>query len=419
MNKELFKICDNLIFWLTVFLIITFFVFGQYVWGSLVIIAIICSILVLTLIVNKGKISIKIFPFQVFTVLFVVYCLLNATWARDAKQTFEKATTIFSIILFYTFLDVYYRRFFNVTRLIKAVLWAGYFLVGYSFLFYKPTTVVQTLLSGNRLPNAFTNVNGLALVASFAIIIEVYFLIFSKASWRSVLTLPSAILVLATGSRKALLFLVVGVAVLLFIKFAKNNLIKALFFLLACLVFGFLSYKIIERIDAFNGIIQRFESLVAVIAGKTATDSGDVWRLAYLEVGKEQFRRTPLLGFGIGNSGYITMPLGRVTYLHNNYIELLACGGIVGTVIYYSAYLYLFYAFIRYRRVKSDETVVCIVLMIITLLLDIGMVSYYDKFTYFCMYLFFAQARNCRDTTLALERRFNKNRCSTKLLEAV
>ena len=66
-----------------------------------------------------------------------------------------------------------------------------------------------------------------------------------------------------------------------------------------------------------------------------------------------------------------------------NYVEILAGGGLVGFLIYYSFYCYVFGSFIRYRRYCSIETFICAVLLVMLLVDDYANVTYYLKDTYF------------------------------------
>ena len=79
---------------------------------------------------------------------------------------------------------------------------------------------------------------------------------------------------------------------------------------------------------------------------------------------------------------------GNAHYLHNNYMEMLACGGIVGFLIHYWIYVYLLRVYIKNFKHHEKEFNICFVLLIFKLIMDIGAVSYYSKTTYFYLLLF-------------------------------
>ena len=81
-------------------------------------------------------------------------------------------------------------------------------------------------------------------------------------------------------------------------------------------------------------------------------------------------------------------------YLHNNYIELLAGGGIIGAAVYYSMYVYLLTKTWKLRLYKNDEYGICLIVMLLLLIVDWGSVSCYSKSTYFYFMLFNLQVKN-------------------------
>ena len=127
-----------------------------------------------------------------------------------------------------------------------------------------------------------------------------------------------------------------------------------------------------------------------MVLGNGTRGQNSAWiRFAYTELGLKLFKENPILGIGIGNANlYTQMYYGNNHYLHNNYVELLACGGIVGFTIYYSIWIYLLITFIRYRKFREKEYDICLILFLINLILDYGAVSYYDKSRYVFLLLY-------------------------------
>jgi len=396
MKKANIKIYNDIIWVLTVVLLICFSVFNQYSWGSSVMFLIIGAILAVTLVGDKGKVNIEFSKFHWYIIIFGVFCLLSSFWAQDRGASIEKAITVFSLLICYSILFVFYRRFLSIEMLLKAVVWSGYIVVLYSFASFGVDNIINTLLAGERLPNSFSNINGLALVAAFSIVIDFYYGIYKKFTYRNLLMIPSIIFILASVSRKALVFVVLGIAFIVFAKIAKKSIVKALVLLLVFAVIVVIAYNEMHKYEVFSGIVDRVDSLIGVVLKQEVSDSGDVWRVSYQEVGVKQFLKTPILGVGIDNSYLITAPLGRETYLHNNYIELLACGGIVGLIIYYSIYIYIFYVLLKYKTVKDSLNVICIILALLILIMDVGMVTYYDKINYFYTFLLFLHCENIK-----------------------
>ena len=87
--------------------------------------------------------------------------------------------------------------------------------------------------------------------------------------------------------------------------------------------------------------------------------------------------------------------MGKSAYLHCNYAELAADGGVLGLISYYIIYIYLLYKEMKY--VKYDNSaVLVIVLVLVRLLTDWGAVSYYTKSTYFYIMIYYLHVNTMR-----------------------
>ena len=143
--------------------------------------------------------------------------------------------------------------------------------------------------------------------------------------------------------------------------------------------------------------------MVSAVTGVGKTDRSATTRLALIDVGLAQFKRTPILGVGMGSGHLVAWKyLNKSFYLHNNFAEVLAGGGLVGFTIYYSIYAYIFVRFFRYRRYATLETAVCVTLLIMALVEDYASVTYYAKETYFYLMLGFLETeklkRDCQSS---------------------
>lgn len=76
-------------------------------------------------------------------------------------------------------------------------------------------------------------------------------------------------------------------------------------------------------------------------------------------------------------------------YLHNNYWEMLADGGIIGFIIYYWIYAFILKKMIKFRRLSDGEFVICFTFLILSLILDNAAVSYLSKTTYYKLLFIF------------------------------
>ena len=115
----------------------------------------------------------------------------------------------------------------------------------------------------------------------------------------------------------------------------------------------------------------------------------------------------PILGVGIGNARYYCS-MGY-TYLHNNYVELLACGGIVGFIIYYMPYMYLISQFYKNRAYLNEYSIMILFILSGVIMMDYGSVSYYSKSTYFFLMVCFLHLNNLKDYVLKQKNTIKKN----------
>ena len=201
------------------------------------------------------------------------------------------------------------------------------------------------------------------------------------------------------------MFVVAGVALLFVFKsFRSANIVNSLAKLvtyLTVLIVGFIG---ILQLPMFSEILERMSSMVEAFTG-TGGDSSTIVRLMLVDIGWDLFHQSPLIGVGIHNPSVYTYSIFGIEnyYLHNNYIELLAGTGIIGVVTYYSMYVYLVYNMLRYHDLHSNEYVMVFILLMSQLVMDMGLVSYESKSTYFYMMLFYMEVQILRAKREALD----------------
>lgn len=390
------RISEKIIWCLTVVLISSFYIFDLSKWGSIILVIITISIFSISIIANNGITKFSIKPFHLFILLFALFCMFSSSWATYPKDSFQKGITIIKILICMTILEMYYSKFNSIKNIINAVMWAGFVVVFYAIIYYGLDRIKFTLASGSRLESSFANINLIAIAASISILIMVYniFFIEKKRIYLVVFAIPSIIMVAASGSRKALMLSILGVVMIVLFRYTTRSFFITLFrwvLLSSILLIVLVS---ILSLPIFSNVNQRMNGLISLITNTGVVDHSAWIREQYIHFGIIQFTKTPFIGIGIGNSHFITIQVeGLATYLHNNYVELLACGGIIGFTIYYCIYIYLFYSIFKLRKYKSDYTLLCVILMIILLIMDYGMVTYYSKITYFYFLVFFMEVQ--------------------------
>ena len=350
----------------------------------------------LVLILSDFKLHIG--SFHKYVTAFYVYCIMSVFWAWNYKYVLYRSTTILEIFICMCVLYDYYLKLNNITILLKIIVWSGYVVMIYSFFYYGWDAMYAMALSGVRVSNDLANVNSICMFAATSVIIDVYLSLYGKARWSLLLAIPTVILIAFMQSRKAL-FMVLFAPTLLYVYKNSDNLTKDIRPIMR-IVLGFmvLGFVVVLFSDSsfFTGLANRMKSLYSGLTGSGETDASTQLRMEMINEGLKQFKQTPLLGIGIGNSLVLTsQQLGETAYLHNNYVELLACGGLTGFLLYYRIHFYLLRNLFRFRK-RNPVAILFILMIITTLFTDYGAVSYYSKTTYFYFMLFFVFLENCR-----------------------
>lgn len=373
---------------LVAFLIMCFYLFELESWGRYVLIGVTLVVTTIFCINNNFSLPIKLCAFHSQVLLFSLYCFASGVWAWNPSLAISKGITILSILLCFSFLFIYYDYCDRVESLIFSIMLAGYGIVLYTFSFYGFASIVSVARGATRLGNDYTNINSVGMVASISCIIQYHYFLEKRYRWFSVLAIPALLMIAATQSRKALVMLVLGIFLLSMINSGNKSRAKQFLKIIsACFIFFILIWSI-SNLSIFAGSSGRMREMFLSFG----SNGQETYRQFFRRVGFEQFKKTPIFGIGMGNSAELLESVGYLrTYLHDNYIELLACGGIVGFLFYYSIYGYLAVNLWRYREIEKRNTYLCLILLFLMLIMDYGMVSYYDKQQYIYFMLCYLQ----------------------------
>lgn len=388
-NKDML---EKLIWALTTCLMASFYIFDSYSWGKYLLAIVSVLVFLISTLQYKGRISLTLKPFHVFITVFLIFCFISALWSWSPNDAITKGFTIVQILICFSLIYSHYQKSSTIEPLLAAIMWAGYIVSIYSFIAYGGFNNVISMLVGSvRLNNNYTNINSIGMIAAIACVIQVYRALYKKLSWSVLGMVPAFIMILASQSRKALVILIMGILAVFALKnFDNRKLLKTIFKVILLIILAIILFKQLSKIEIFHGIASRMDGLFAMLTGEGKVDNSAFVRSQYIKIGWQQFLKTPIGGIGIGASHFLTPQVqGHSTYLHNNYVELLACGGIMGFLIYYSAYIYLLIGLFKHKKADVASFSIVIILLSILLIMDYGMVSYYSKSQYFFFMVFF------------------------------
>ena len=385
---DLKKIEKRFLWFITLFMFVSLYIFSTYTWGRYVLAISSCMIFAIGVLIKDGfSLKIKLNMFHISQILMCVYILLSCVWAINPSGALSRTSTMVQILVFFSMIMTYYARYDSITPLLDILMWAGYIVAIYTIIYFGGiTSIMNMLLTAQRLTNNFCNVNIIGMICALAITIQVYKILYFKKFHSVVFVLPTIITLAACQSRKSLLMLAVGIILIVLLKnWGKKNFLISIIKISASLFVIYLIFNAILNTEIFAGLRTRLLGLlVGFSAEDLSTNSSTGLRMSYIDIGLQYFKNRPLLGYGFAASQLIlNREVAHSTYFHNNFIEILVHGGIVGFVIYYFNYAYLLYFLTKLRKYNSKETDICLILLLTLLFMDYGIVSYVEKTQYF------------------------------------
>lgn len=396
MTKQ--KFLHNLINVVAVFLFAVFLLFDGYTWGKYAFLAASLAIYVLGLWERNEKIVLRFDMYVVIYFVFIAYVLLTALWAKSAMSTITMARTLFRTFICAYIVYLYFVKEKDVSRLLRILMWAGYVVAIYSVMFYGVDELLKAGTDSSlRADNEFANVNSIAMCCALSCMIQANEFFEKRNRWTCVFLIPVLIVIGATQSRKALLFLIVGVFSAFIVKNQNESFVKKFGkIIVGCVVAVLIIYGLLQ-LEIFSGIKQRMQTMFNSFTGNGKADGSSLTREKMIEIGWKEFTEHPVGGIGIANSYFITDKyLGWKTYLHNNFVELLSSGGVFAFIFYYAIYVYLFYNLWKYRNADKKQTMFFAIWLLIMLALDYGSVSYSSKVQNFYLMIHFVNIQNLK-----------------------
>lgn len=381
----------NIIQWLiTVFMLSSFLLFDSYSWGKYA--HILCAVLILLItgIKRGGRFRICLDPYLIILAVFSLFIALTSLWAITPSDTLQMFRTILRTLgcfalVYWAFMDDD-----DPYRFISVIIFASYVVAVYSITVYGIDTIISAsdeifTMSG------FVNINSISLFLAFGVICEIYLILFRGFKWHSVLIVLSVVIIAASRTRKSIIFLVLGIVLLLLFRFSRSKSFgSSVVRIVSILIITFSVVYFVSQIPIFSGVNERLEQMMNTFLGRGKMDTSSLMRNDLIDLGMFCFSKKPLTGIGMAcTHTYAYMNLNFNSYLHNNYVELLAGGGIFALLIFYSMYAYLIRGFIKIRKHAPEFFMFGIVVIILMLMADFGRVSYYSKTVLFELMMLF------------------------------
>ncbi len=311
--------------------------------------------------------------------LFTVFAASSILWSVAPDVSKARVGTVFLLTAMLMIVASYAITTGDKEFLIDSFEFIMPALCVYVIVVYGVDMLLDAIRYGSteRIGEEFVNSNALGMMLVCGSLVTIFKALMMGKKGRIWLAIIPIIIALLTGSRKTLGVLLFGLVFIVLMRGRDriNGQSKNKNTILVIIIILFLA--VLYNSPAGSLVKQRVETMFAEGSGM---DASTVTRAQMIEIGKEQFAKSPLVGCGIGASAVLV----GGSYLHNNYIELLATTGLIGVVLYYG---FIFAGLAPYllsmlkRKISAWQSL-ALMFGLLLLVVDIGAVSYFTKTTY-------------------------------------
>lgn len=316
--------------------------------------------------------------YAVWALAFFGYSFMSGLWAQNINEVLDTSKTLFLIFV----VNILLSFIIETKEDIKSILLAN-FLALVFYLVYILFKIDFSQLGEDRLGvdllGPLWNANDVGMKLCIGFSLALYFgfekkdIVLRVCLWA--IGLLFAVISFYTGSRKVVLMLI-GIVALFTFCYSKHK-IAAIIITLASAIMIYLAVMNIESL--YNVLGKRLESLIANLFGEDTSEGSFDARAEMIKLGWNAFLERPIFGYGMSNFSVLyEQVMGTSTYSHNNFIEILVNGGVVGFILYYFIYGYIFVKLFKMAFVKRDTTAIILFTINLVLVgLQIAVVSYY------------------------------------------
>lgn len=331
---------------------------------------------------TRGRVELSLETYYLFFLGMLLFSAASIIWAWEPIWTLKLVRGMCITFICVAMLFISYSNNGGTWLLLRCLKWSGYLVALYQIKFYGIKRLWTLLMDAQRVTNEIGNANTIGLAIAYGCLFELLEIANNKKlTWTCPMLVPGILVVAATQSRKSMLIVIIGgLLVFCFYYIKPEEQLKTLLNIVVFLAVLVMVWKAFRTNHIFAGINNRMESLVNLFIGEGEVDGSAEARYEMIQIGWQQFKKTPILGIGMENGRVAARVYtqGRLDcYLHNNYIEVLCGGGITGFLIYYSRFLFILYELLKNINHKNKDYYPCLIITIILLIMDYGHITYY------------------------------------------
>ena len=303
-----------------------------------------------------------------FAVLTFGYMAISCAWAYSQSiASSQLRSQVYMIVLLFAVYETCILYPELIVNYVHAIYVSSYLMIFYALYVYGGISgFLSTFSTIGRMGGIVNGENGFGMLFAEGSIAAFYYLIYKGRKQAIIGALLFPLFSMTSGSRKAILFIILGIVVLLFARYGFKRVYKSVFGSAVILV----ALYFVIKLPMFGTLSRRIDQLFL------GTNTGDIKREQFIQSGLELIKGwRGIIGYGLDN---FKIASGRGVYSHNNYIEALVSFGVFGTLIYYLMYLRGIIGVYRSAKGKSIYVPVLIIFGLF-IAMEYGMVTMYTK----------------------------------------
>jgi len=345
---------------------------------------------------SKDKASINTF-FKIY-IAFVLVTLLSSFLSEDFVYAARKSLTQFLIFFNIFFIYNINKKYNNYMYLVYGI----FFALVINFLWLIGVIDLDLTYKGWRFQGTVLQANNFVFILMFGMMMAIYNILSLDETRELLKILMYAIFVISlymvffTASKAGLISSIILIILLVLLSVNYRNILIVFCMLLA----GYIIFSYTELIDiildnstldleyTWVNLLERIDSFSSGMeSGAASTETSTSLRIKMIYDAFGMWSDSPIFGNGIA-----AFEIKYGHYSHNNIMELLVSFGLLGFMLYYSLYVYMF---LQIRKIHQKYIkIIFIFFLILFLLFDQSIVSYTGKFKILALFILYLSIQN-------------------------
>ena len=318
--------------------------------------SILSSVLMLLYIVIKQK-AIVIGEVQFTLFAWAGWVFASVLWSINGDISLIIAGTVAQLVIYGLIVYEYFKQSnIRSERLLNAISIGVVSMGIYSMYYYGFSGYFEHILFGFRVGGDINQENIYGNFAVMGLIVGVGQYLNKKSLLNVFVIVLSFLMVIGSGSKAAIISCMLGILILIVIKYGYGSLKKTAAAIACVLIVGWGLFTFLDD----SAIVSRFVIFSDFFTSQNVTDNSTETRLYMIKFGLEHFLYQPIQGYGANCFEVLYQrSTGWATYSHNNFVELLVDLGVVGFVLFYRIY---FIILLKSKKLDKEASIILVLL---------------------------------------------------------